>query len=502
MTALFELSLSPRSKSHNISDALYQQLKAAIVDGRLKPGLRLPATRSAPALFGVARNTAQGIYDRLCNEGLVTAHHGSGTYVADPMPPSGKKRSYGKVDSSDLRLNPFWVGDEASSWIGFWRERRDVSRVGTEQIELRPALVDPTLFPQATFRQVMARQLRRLETRPRSFKSPQGNQGNFQLRNAISDHVALTRAVGCSADDVVVTAGAQQAFDLIARALVKPGQTIVAVEDPGYPPMRVPFAAAGAQLVPVKVDSNGIVVSDIPREARIICVCPSHQFPLGMSMSPIRRRELLQFAQLTGAVIVEDDYDGEFRYEGSPIEALRTTEAAEQVFYIGSFSKCMLPSLRLGFVVAPDWARATLIAIKNALDWHCPVPLQAAVAEFIAKGHLGRHVRRLRRIYQQRRDHLLAELTNKLDVQLRPIRSSYGMHVAALADDGIDCEAVSGRLAARGIEMHALDRYFLGPMTHRGFVFGFASSGTSDLSRAVDVFSECLLRRDAGEALQ
>ncbi|HVI04815.1 MAG TPA: PLP-dependent aminotransferase family protein, partial [Sphingomicrobium sp.] len=449
---------------------------------------QLPSTRNAKAAFGVSRNAAQEIYDRLGNDGLVLARRGSGTYVADLLPAGLHPTP--KLPSSvpDPRLNDFWLSGRAASWIGFWQEPASADGPGLLRIDLRPALIDPAQFPFALFRQVMARQLRRLETRPASSKSPQGNQGNFHLRQAIANHIAHTRAVACGADEILVTSGAQQAFDLIARALVKSGETRVAIEDPGYPPMRVPFAAAGAQLVPVRVDKDGLVVEEIPPGTNIICVCPSHQFPLGMSMSPARRRALLQFASRTGAIIVEDDYDGEFRLAGSPLEALRGSSSSDQVFYIGSFSKCLLPSLRLGFIVAPRWALETLVAIKNSLDWHCSIPVQLAVSSFIADGHLGRHVQRLRRLYRERRSHLL-ELFRDFDGLLEPISSSYGMHVATFAN-GIDCGRVSDALARRDIHIHALERYYLGPVTREGFVLGYASADVGKLSTAMAALAE------------
>lgn len=494
MTALFELEIETEARSsRHISNGLHLQIKSAILEGRLKPGAKLPSTRSARTLLGVSRNTAQEVYDRLAHEGLVVARHGSGTYVADPVPPLEQARQQDPANGLDPRLNDFWLRSEVSSSIGFWRETEMAFAPTQAIIDLRPAAVDPKLFPFTEFRQVMARQLRLLETRPASSKSPQWNQGNFQLRNAIADHVALTRAVACQADEIVVTSGAQQAFDLIARILVKSGQTIVAVEDPGFPPMRVPFAAAGARLVPVSVDAEGIVIEDIPRNAGIICVCPSHQFPLGMQMSTARRQSLLQFARHNGAVIVEDDYDGEFRYDRTPLRALRSAASADLVFYVGSFSKCMLPSLRLGYVVPPQWAMRALVAAKNALDWHCSVPLQMAVAGFIRDGHLGRHVRRMRRIYRQRRDHLLASLQRNLGARLEPIASSYGLHLTVLLSDDVDAEALSGALAGRGILCHGLARYFMGPATLSGMVISYASAEPRALDAAIAALSDELV---------
>ena len=493
MNVLFELEVADVARpSRQLSSGLHQQLRDAILEGRLKPGARLPSTRNARKLFGVSRNTAQEVYDRLADEGLVAARHGSGTYVADPLPSFEQGRDAAPDDVQDQRLNAFWLDPEITSSIGFWRES-ELSLPSTgDIIDLRPAPIDPSLFPFATFRQVMARQLRRLETRPAASRSPQWNQGNFQLRQAIAEHVAMTRAVACRPDEVLVTSGAQQAFDLIARTLIKSGETVVAVEDPGFPPMRVPFAAAGAKLVPVRVDSEGLVIDDIPRNAGIICVCPSHQFPLGMSMSPARREALIQFARHIGAVIVEDDYDGEFRYDGSPLRALRNAASSDLVFYVGSFSKCMLPSLRLGFVIPPAWATRTLVAAKNALDWHCSIPLQLAVAGFIKDGHLGRHVRRMRRVYQQRRDHLLGSLDRDLKHVLSPIASTYGLHLTATAGEGVDTEGVSAALAKEGVLCHALTRYFLGTPTMSGFVLSYASADQAQLEIAVDALAQQL----------
>jgi GntR family transcriptional regulator/MocR family aminotransferase len=489
MNFLFELNVATAAKgSREVAGNLYRQLRSAILDGRLRPGSKLPSTRSAATAFGVSRNTAQDVYERLAHDGLVGSRRGSGTYVADSFdrPASPKP---GRDGGEHPPTVDFWTGPDAEAWIGFWRETQE-PKADRVLADLRPALIDPALFPHSVFRQVMARQLRRLETSPPATQSPQGNQGNGQLRRAVADHVGLARAVACGADDVLITSGAQQGFDLIARALVRPGETVVALEDPGYPPLRVPFAAAGAKIVPVRVDLEGIVVDEIPAEASIICVCPSHHFPLGMSMSPERRQALMRFARRNGAVILEDDYDGEFRYAGSPLEALRTGDSADRVFYVGSFSKCMFPSIRLGFIVAPPWAIPSLVLAKNCTDWHCSIPLQLAVANFILDGHLARHVRRARRIYRERRSHLLQLLAAKLGGWFEVVPSFYGMHVAALTNQEIDCEAISLRLAERGIMIHSLDRYFLGPERRPGFVLGYAAAEPGALTLAVETLAK------------
>ena len=211
--------------------------------------------------------------------------------------------------------------------------------------------------------------------------------------------------------------------------------------------MRVAFAAAGAKLVPVGIDAEGLIVEAIPADASVICLCPSHQFPIGVSMSQRRRQALIEFARRNNAVIVEDDDDGEFRFAGSPPTASRAHKVSDVVFYVGTFSKCMLPSLRLGFIIAPDWARRALVAAKNCLDWHCSIPVQLGVAAFIAEGHLARHVRKMRRVYQQRRQLLMQILNQDFSRWLQQIPSHYGMHISAAACAELDLERTAEKLA-------------------------------------------------------
>lgn len=491
MDQIFELDLPPKG-SRESSKTLYERLKAAILEGRLAPGARLPATRRAKEILKVSRNTAAEVYERLLNEGYVVARQGSGTYVAGSRPRAPASTSArGDSAAHDPRLNGFWLRPDVTAALGFWDIRHASSGAGSP-VDFRPALVDSRLFPFDVFRRVTAKQLRGLETRPARYKSPRGNQGNFLLREGIVKHIALTRAVAAEPDHIIVTSGAQQAFDLLARGLITPGKSVVAVEDPGYPPMRVAFAAAGARIVPVGVDEEGLIVDDVPSDAKVICVCPSHQFPLGVTLSARRRKALIEFARRRGAVIVEDDYDGEFRYEGSFVEALRTSASADVVFYVGTFSKCMLPSLRLGYVVAPSWAMESLVCAKNCLDWHCSTPVQVGVAGFIADGHLARHVRKMRRIYKERRQMLVEFLQESLAHRMAPIPSFYGMHVAAFSHDDLDLEALVERLAQSKVNIHTLSRYYLGSAPRRGLVFGYGAAGLAELRRGLSVLGKAL----------
>jgi len=291
--------------------------------------------------------------------------------------------------------------------------------------------------------------------------------------------------VACSADDVIVTSGAQQAFDLIARLLVTPGQTKVAVEEPGYPPVRAAFAAAGAQLVPLPVDDEGLCVERLPEDVRIISVTPSHQSPTGVAMSLRRRAALLDFARRHRAVIVEDDYDGEFRFGGRPLDALQTLDRDAQVFYVGTFSKSMFPSLRKGFVVAPAWARSGLVTVKHCVDSHCDGITQAALAAFIRDGHLARHVRHMRPIYAARREALLDGLQRGLGEWLQPIPSEAGLHLAARLRDPARASKLMPVVLRAAAGAEATADYAMTRDVEPAVTFGYGVIDAADISAAL-----------------
>lgn len=396
--------------------ALHGALRAAILDGRLPAGFALPATRRLAAHLGLARNTVASAYDRLTAEGYVVPRVRARSVVADL-----RRRT------SPLRKTSTSVADPRLA--GFWRTRYLPSQSAPDipARSFRLGAPEHRWFPHAVWRRLTTRTLRANEKA--AFLYPPSN-GLPQLRTAIAQHVAFTRAVACTADDVMVTSGAQQAFDLLARLLVTPGKTSVAVENPGYPPLRAAFAAAGARLVPIPVDDEGLRVEDVPIDTRVICVTPSHQFPTGSMLSLRRRTALLEFARQRGAVIIEDDYDGEFRFGARPLDALQTLDRHDLVFYVGTFSKTLFPALRKGFVVAPHWARTALLSVKEYADSHCDAITQSALAEFIRAGHMSRYVRRMQRIYAQRRDAMLFGLAD-LQEWLAPIPSEAGLHIAA-----------------------------------------------------------------------
>jgi len=337
------------------------------------------------------------------------------------------------------------------------------------EFDFAVGLPDKGEFPFEIWRRLSARALRRLSRAPAVYAEPEGRES---LRQAVSAHVSYARAVSCSADDVVVTSGAQQAFDLLARILVTPRRTVVALEDPGYPPLRRAFEAQGARIAPVPLDSQGMRVDRIPSAARIICVTPSHQFPLGMPLSMERRKALLELARRRNAVIVEDDYDGEFRYGGRPLDALQTLDGEQRVFYVGTFSKSLFPALRLGYAVAPPWARGAFIAAKQDSDWHCPVLAQDTLASFIAEGHLVRHVRKMRRVYGERREVMLEAISRHLKGRVEVLQSDSGLHIACALNGVRRASDLEARAQAARIRLHTMDSFAVRSPPRNGFILG------------------------------
>jgi GntR family transcriptional regulator/MocR family aminotransferase len=451
--------------------ALHAQIRDGIAQGRLHAGLLLPSTRELARAYGVSRNTAVAAYDLLAAEGYLVTRAGGGTFVAAVAPRRVQRASGAPRGGGDPRLNAYW--------------RRRValppSPGPSVEFDFAVGLPDKGEFPFDIWRRLSARALRTLSKTPPAYAEPEGRDS---LRQAISAHVSYARAVSCSADDVVVTSGAQQAFDLLARILVTPGRTAVALEDPGYPPMRRAFEALGARIAPVPVDAQGMKVERIPSAAQIICVTPSHQFPLGMPLSMERRKALLELARRRSAVIIEDDYDGEFRYGGRPLDALQTLDGEERVFYVGTFSKSLFPALRLGYVVAPPWARRALVAAKQDSDWHCAVLAQDTLAAFMAEGHLTRHIRKMRRIYGERREVTLKALGRHLAGRLEVLQCDIGLHIACVLSDTTRADGLGARAKAAGIRLHTMSGFAL-RSSHNGIILGLGRIPSERIDRAV-----------------
>lgn len=444
---------------------LHRTLRAAILDGRLAGGFRMPATRTLASQLRISRNTVSAAYDLLVAEGYLSPRARARPMVAGVAP--RRPRTGTAAQPAGMRF------------ARFLRAPRPPGQVAPKLPErsFRLGIPEHRQFPHALWRQLVARVLRAEEKKPFRYPPPAGLPA---LREAIAQHVAFTRAVACSADDVVVTAGAQQAFDLLARLLVTPGKTRVAVENPGYPPLRAALASAGAELLPVPVDSEGLRVERIPPRVDIVCVTPSHQSPTGAMLSLPRRTALLEFARRHEAVIIEDDYDGEFRFGVRPLDALQTLDRAGCVFYVGTFSKSLFPGLRKGFVVAPPWARDALRAVLACTGPHCDTITQAALAAFIIDGHMARHVRKLLPIYARRRDAVLQGLADLSD-WLEPVPSGAGLHTSGCLRDPARAETFVTQMRRHAPGAQAWGEYAFAPMPRPGVVFGYGAIDADEI---------------------
>ena len=462
---------------------IYQQVRDAILDGRLKAGEVVPPSRELARRLTVSRNTVGAAYDRLVGEGFIETRIGAGTYVCEHSLASASPGP--QQTSQELRPHPRW-NISYPRWNAVGRPLG-----GADVYDFRVGVPDVTLFPFETWRRFVSRELRLSAMRTAAYGEAVGHEG---LRAAIARHVGVSRGVKADADAVTVTSGAQQAIDVIVRALLEPGDC-VAVEEPGYPPPRLLMQSLGLRVVPVRVDGQGIVVADLPEHARLVYVTPAHQFPLGTPMSLARRMELLAWAGEHDAAIIEDDYDSEFRFGGRPAETLHALDTRGRVLYVGTFSKTMLPAIRLGFLVAPQPLRRALRLAKHLTDWHCPPAAQAALARFIDEGLLARHVRKMRAEYKSRHERMLEVLAGQRD-WLRPIESTAGMHLTALLPPAkhLPAEAVLTRTDGSGVAVNSLSEFYAGDATQCGLVLGYGAVALDNIENGLQLLWRLLDR--------
>ena len=465
LTSALSLDLPPPT-SGTLRTALYTQLRDAIRGGRIEAGERLPASRRLAAEIGRSRKSVVAVYDRLIAEGLAEARAGAGVFVL-PLAAG---------DLGESGAPPRWLATRQSL-----RNQSMDSPAREYRFDLRPGVPETSQFPFDIWGRLVGRALRSFSRTAPRYREPAGHPA---LREAIAGHLVFSRGLSCSASQVIVTTGAQQAVDLIARCFAGSGR-LVAVEDPGYPAIRGAFSATGAEIAHIPVDQSGLVVARVPERTHIVCVTPSHQFPIGVPLSPGRRRNLLELARRNDAIIVEDDFGGEFRFNASPGESLFRLDRHGRVFFVGTFSLSMLPALRIAYVVAPDWALPALTEAREALDWHGAAIEQGALAQFIAEGHLARHIRRMRRIYSERRSELLRALEAHCPQLLSPMRGAGGLHLAAMARETCDMAAWQQAAAESGVAVDLLHQYGAGLPKHRGFAIGLGLIPVEDIDPAI-----------------
>src|SRR6202041_944511 len=404
--ATFELALPPRPKTAPAYRWLYASLRAAILEGRLHPATRLPATRDLACQYRLSRGTIVSAVEQLKSEGYVEARTGSGTYVSNTLPDDLLQvRSNPKPPLAQEEMKPRKLSAYAKRVQLFPSFALRPSRA------FRPNLPALDLFPTTLWAQVAARRLRKVST---NFLMGCEPLGYLPLREAVADYLSSSRGVNCNADQIAIVSGAQEAFDLVARLFLNPGDR-VCMENPGYRGAATVFESLGAKLLHVPLDEEGMKLRDSTlRNARLAYVTPGHQFPLGITMSLARRLQLLESARKSGALILEDDYDSEFRYSGRPVPALQGLDRYGIVLFTGSFSKVLFSSLRLGYLVLPMDVADRVSSTLSITRRHAPLMEQAVLCDFITAGHFGRHLRRMRQIYAERLSVLLQSARENL----------------------------------------------------------------------------------------
>ncbi len=468
MEKKLELSILVEGRK-NLSDQVYHRIRRAILDGRLGVGERLPASRELSRQLNLSRNTVLAAYGRLISEGYLCSVVGSGTYVSQHFPQDQKRLRKGTPNEIP-RLSAFGRRVSPPQAIV---PRRDLP------FDFRPGVPELRLFPMATWRRIAARQSQRLSASTAYYGDAAGDPA---LRASIARHFSHTRALHCTAEDVIVVSGTQQALDIVARILIEPND-VIAMEDPGYPSAIATFRALGARIAAVPVDGEGICTDRLPKSAKAVYVTPSHQFPMGVPLSLGRRRALLEWATRSRAVIIEDDYDSEFRYGGRPLDALQGLDTAGRVIYLGTFSKVLFPSLRLGFVVPPPSLYSPVLSVKWLTDRHSEISEQHLIAAFIAEGHFARYIRRMQRIYFERQTTLLRSLGQWMPF-VRPVPAVAGLHLAGLLPPGFPVDDLISRAAATGVGLYSIAPFFQNS-AKAGLMFGFGSCTVGDIDEGI-----------------
>ncbi len=471
---------------------LYEELRQSILAGRLAPGQRVPSTRALATSLGVSRATVTQSYEQLLSEGYFQAVAGSGTFVGRHLPDDLLRPAAVKAAVRVARTARPAV--PLSSYGASLADAESFEPPGHESpINFRHGRPAFDAFPLRQWRRLLLRHCRAGQRAMLDYA--QNSLGYEPLREAIAGHLARSRAVVCQADQVIIVSGSQQALDLITRVLVERGET-VAMEDPGYLGARRAFLAQGAKLLPVPVDAAGMKVEYLmarpAAKPKLIHVTPSHQFPTGAVLSLPRRLELLAWAAQSGAMIVEDDYDSEYRYGSRPIPALQGLDQSASVIYVGTFSKMMFPALRLGYMVVPQSVARVLARAKWLADRHASMLEQYALADFINEGHLERHLRRMRTLYDRRRQALVRALTLHFGERVEIMGESAGMHLTARLETKLSDEEIMRRAEQAGVGLVSARPYFLKSRWKNEFIFGYASLSERRIQEGVRRLAQAL----------
>lgn len=461
---------------------LYELYRQAILSEQLRKDAQLPSTRELAYELGVSRNTVSNAFEQLLAEGYIRAEVGSGTFVAadfsnqplhSPIPSGRKFRPQLELSSEAQRI-----------------ARANYLHASLPAVPFRTGLPALDAFPLQTWAHVVARSAREARISDLNYSDP---QGNLNLRTTIAQYLRQFRAVKCDPEQVFILSGSQQALHLVARMLVQAGDSVW-MEEPGYPGARSAFSAVGAHVIPVQVDAEGLNVRHATRlrkRPKVIYVTPSHQFPLGVTMSLSRRVSLLNLAERANSWIVEDDYDTEFRHVGMPLSSLQGLNP-NRVIYVGTFSKTMFPSLRLGYAILPEPLVRVFASSRRAADFCPPLHTQAAMNIFIVEGHFARHLRKMRRLYKERLSVMVNALSYEFGDLLRVSASHTGISLVAWLPEQIDDRHVTELASKSGILTIPLSSFYAGGKSKSGLFLGFGAitpnrieEGTRKLGRVL-----------------
>ena len=454
---------------------IYEGFRDAILERRLRPGQRIPSTRALASELGVSRLPLLNAFEQLVAEGYFLGRTGSGTFVASvpgpSRPPSATATPRGRRPVS--RETDFLLTAAGDPWLGGW----GAFRVSEPAVDA---------FPHEVWSRLLGRQGRAARRQPRLMHYADA-MGHRPFREAVAEYLRTSRAVRCEADQVMAVSGSQQALSLAARVLIDAGSPVW-VEEPGYRGARDVLRLRNARLIPVPVDEEGLNVSaGIERcpDASAAYVTPSHQYPMGMVLSASRRVQLLDWARRSGAWIIEDDYDSEYRYESLPIASLQGLDRDARVLYVGTFSKVLFPALRLGYLVLPPDLVPRFAAVRDATDIFPPTFAQAVAADFLRGGHFARHLRKTRALYRERRRALVDAIRTQLGEQLEVRGDEAGMHLVATLSKLSDDREVAVRAARQGLWAMPLSSCYVGRPSRRGFVLGFGGTDVREISSGV-----------------
>ena len=457
---------------------IYDAYRGAILDGRLRPRQRIPSSRGLACELRVSRFPVLNAYAQLLAEGYLESRVGAGTVVSSSLPEQLTSSTPAGVRFATRRSGPrphvrhssLPVGESSLPWLKGWGAF-GVGQVAVEQ------------FPVRIWSSLVARRCRSMDAKLLHYGHPMGSEA---LRETLANYLRTARSLRCDAEQVMITSGSQQALEISARALLD-SRNSAWIEEPCYRLAREVFALTGCHIVPIPVDQEGLdVAAGIKRrpKARTVFVTPSHQFPLGVTMSASRRFQLLDWAQRAGSWIIEDDYDAEYRYESLPIASLQGLDANSRVIYIGTFSKVLFPSLRLGYIVIPPDLIDHFLAIRRAMDLSPPTFHQEVLADFIAEGHFARHLRRMRVVYGERRRVLVNSIDKELGSMVRVLGDEAGMHLTVmLSNQNCDTE-IAERAARQNLRIWPLSPSYLRD-ARPGFILGFGSTSGEEIPAAV-----------------